>query len=145
MIDPKRIFIDTSAWVELMLKGEKYHQEVSSYFTNEDRKGSIFFTNDYVLDETWTRLLTWQGLFYAKSLRKKTREAQKVLKLNIIWTDENIFNRSWKNFEKFGEHKLSFTDAVITTVVKDLRIDEILTLDAGFQKVGFTVKPDIRQ
>lgn len=143
MIKPKRIFIDTSAWIELTLAKERYHKEVASYFLKELKKGSKFFTSDYVLDEAFTRLLTNQGLSSAKSLREKTSQAEKLNKLLILWTDETVFYQSWNRFVKFSEHQLSFTDATIYTFVKDLKINEIITLDQGFKKVGLTIKPKI--
>lgn len=141
MIKPKRIFIDTSGWVELTLKGEVHHQSVVTYFTQELASGSKFFTNDYVLDESWTRLMTHQSVTSAKALRSKTEAAVKQHQLLILWTDETVFDRAWQAFIKFAEHQLSFTDAVIATVVKDLNIDEILTLDQGFKKIGLVVRP----
>lgn len=141
MTNSKRIFIDTSGWIELILKGELHHKAVVTYFTQEQRHDSKFFTNDYVLDEAWTRLITQQSFSSAQALREKTSQAQKNRQLAILWTDETLFNRAWDNFEKYREHKLSFTDAVIATLVKDFKIDEILTLDQDFSKIGFSVKP----
>lgn len=137
----KRIFVDTSAWIEIILKGEKYSREVTAYFVSQLEAGSKFFTNDYVLDEAWTRLITQQSFFSAKALRAKTKQAERLGKLAIIWTDEVLFNRTWETFAKFSEHKLSFTDSLIITVAKDFRINEILTLDQGFKKAGLTVRP----
>lgn len=141
MTKSKRIFIDTSGWIELILSGEIHHRAVAAYFVRESRAGSKFFTNDYVMDEAWTRLITNQSLTSAKGLRAKTKEAERQRQLLILWTDEEIFNRAWKSFTKFAEHKLSFTDAVIATIVEDLKIDEILTLDRGFKKIGLTIRP----
>lgn len=137
----KRIFVDTSAWIEIILKGEKYSQEVTAYFVSQLEAGSKFFTNDYVLDEAWTRLITQQSFFSAKALRTKTKQAERLGKLAIIWTDEVLFNRTWETFAKFSDHRLSFTDSLIITVAKDFRINEILTLDQGFKKAGLTVRP----
>lgn len=136
-----RVFIDTSGWIELILKGEVYHQPVLKYFHQELKAGSKLFTNDYVLVESWTRLITNQSFRSAKRLRQKTLEAQKQKQLLILHTDEILFQHAWSNFQKFREHRLSFTDAVIYTVVKELKIDEILSLDQGFKKVGLTVRP----
>lgn len=144
MTRPKRVFVDTSGWIELLLKGELHHKKVVGYFTKELETGSSFFTNDYVLDEAWTRLATSQSFSSAKALRDKTAEAQKNRQLAILWTDETLFNRAWQTFAKFREHKLSFTDAVIATIAKDLKIDQILTLDEGFKKIGFVIRPLIR-
>jgi len=141
VIRPKRIFIDTSGWIELVLSGEIHHRAAAAYFMAESRAGSKFFTNDYVLDEAWTRLVTNQSLTSARALRAKTKEAERQRQLLVLWTDKTIFNRAWRSFTKFAEHKLSFTDAVIATVVEDLKIDEILTLDRGFKKIGLAIRP----
>mgnify|MGYP001576387733 CR=1 FL=1 len=143
MIEPKRIFVDTSAWIEHLLKKETYHKEVFDYLTKEVRSGSKFFTSDYVLDETYTRLLTNQSIKDAKNFKKYVKKAEIQKNLLVLWTDEVLFNKAWEYFEKFSEHKLSFTDATIYAFVKDLKIDEILTLDQGFKKVYLSVKPDL--
>ena len=139
----KRIFIDTSAWIDFTIKGEKCHQEISEYLISEVKRGSKFFTSDYVLDESFTRLITGQSFFSAKVFKNKVRELENEKQLLVLWTDEVFFNKAWIYFEKFSEHMLSFTDATIYTFVKDLKIDEVLTLDKGFEKVGLTIKPKI--
>lgn len=141
MTDANRIFIDTSAWIEFILKKEKYHKLVFDFLISEVRKGSKVFTSDYVLNETFTRLLTNQSFWLVKSFRSKIEELEAEQQIIVLWTDEVLFNKAWANFEKFREHKLSFTDAVIATIVKDLKIDEVLTLDGGFKKIGLVVKP----
>lgn len=137
----KRIFIDASGWIEFLLKGEIYHKKVNDYFFDELKKGSRFFTSDYVLDEAFTRLLTCQSFRSAKALRTKTKQAEKQKELLIFFTDETIFNNAWKIFTKFSEHKFSFTDAAIMSFVEKFKIDEILTLDQGFKRVGLTIRP----
>lgn len=144
MDEPKRIFIDTSAWIDFTLTKERFHQPVFDYLIYEVKKGSKFFTSDYVLDETFTRLITGQSFKSAKVFRNKVKTLEKERQLLILWTEEIRFNRSWEFFEKFREHKLSFTDATIVCYARDLKIDEILTLDRGFQKVGLTIKPVLR-
>lgn len=143
MDEPKRIFIDTSAWIDFALRKEKYHRQVSDYITSEAKIGSKFFTSDYVLDETFTRLLTGQSLKSAQTLRTKVKTLEKEKQILVLWTDEVFFNKAWGYFKKFSEHKLSFTDTTIYTFVKDLKLDEVLTLDQGFKKVGLVTKPNL--
>src|SRR3989304_9246838 len=100
---PKRVFIDTSAWIDFTLKGEKYHREISEYLISEVKKGSKFFTSDYVLDETFTRLITGQSFKSAKVFRDKVKTLEKERQLLILSTDEIRFNKSWEFFEKFKE------------------------------------------
>jgi uncharacterized protein len=144
MKNSKRIFIDTSGWIELILSGEIHHKEVSSYFTNEVKKDSKFFTSDYVLDESFTRLLINQNFHTAKILREKTKQAQKEGQLLTFWTDEVLFNKTWDFFTKYKDHNLSFTDANTAILVRQYKLDEILTLDLVFKKAGFSIKPTLR-
>lgn len=141
MTNPKRIFIDTSAWIELILRGERYHKEVSTYFLDSLKEGAKFITSDYVLDESWTRLITIQSLTSARALRDKTLGAQRQGQLLIMWTSETLFQKAWKTFLKYAEHTFSFTDATILTIVQELNINEVLTLDQGFKKVRVVTKP----
>lgn len=141
MTDPKRIFIDSSAWIEFVLAKEKYHKKIVDYVISEVKKRSKFFTSDYVLDESFTRLITDQGFHTVKTLKEKVKVLEKERQLLVLWTDEVFFNKAWAVFSKFSEHRLSFTDASIITYVQDLKIDEILTLDTDFKKVGLVTKP----
>lgn len=144
MTNPKRIFIDTSAWIEYILTGERYHKKVNDYIFSETKEGSKFFTSDYVLDEAFTRFSTGQSFQTATKFKNKVHEAEKQRNLLILWMDEVLFNKSWSLFEKFSEHKLSFTDATIVVMIRNLKIDEVLTLDQGFRKIGLTIKPVLR-
>jgi len=143
MIDPKSIFVDTSAWIEHILKKELHHKEVYNYLVKEVREGSKFYTSDYILDETYTRLLTNQSIKDAKNFKEHIKIAQEQNNLTLLFTNQVTFYKAWEYFEKFSEHKLSFTDATIITFVKDLKINEVLTLDQGFKNIGLTVKPDL--
>lgn len=139
----KRIFVDTSSWVEFVLEKERYHQQVFDYFAVETSALSHFFTSDYVLDETYTRLLTRQSITAAKKFKQVVEKSERNKELSVLFTTKAVFDRSWNFFEKFSEHQSSFTDATIYTFVKDLKINEVLTLDQGFKKIGLIVKPDI--
>lgn len=141
MTNLKRIFIDSSAWIEFILTKEKNHRQIVDYLISEVKKGSKFFTSDYVLDETFTRLITDQSYHTTKTLKEKVKVLEKEKQLLVLWTDEVFFNKAWTVFTKFSEHRLSFTDASIIAYVQDLKIDEILTLDSDFKKVGLTTKP----
>jgi len=89
---PKRVFIDTSAWIDFTLKGEKYHREISEYLISEVKKGSKFFTSDYVLDETFTRLITGQSFASAKVLKNKVRKLEKE-KRSVFQQGLGIFRK----------------------------------------------------
>lgn len=136
-----KVFVDTSAWVEAVLDNERYHQVVKDCFQKKIKKGSIFFTCDYVIDEVFTRLITNQSFSLVEKFKKILENLESKREIKILWTDKSLFDKAWIVFQKYQEHKFSFTDAVIATIVKDLKIDEILTLDRAFKKIGLVVKP----
>lgn len=79
----------------------------------------------------------------AKQFRSYIKKAVKQRNLLVLWTDEVLFEKAWDFFVKFAEHKLSFTDAEIIAFVKDLKLNEVLTLDKGFSKVGLSIRPEL--
>lgn len=141
----KRVFIDTSAWVAYLLKGEKNHKRISAYLNNLIKSRAELFTSDFVLSETWTRLITSQGFYYASALRSKTKQAESENLLTIFHTRESFFEETWDIFEKFSDKKLSYTDANIILYLRKFKVDEILTLDGDFTKAGFKTYPDLGQ
>lgn len=140
-LERNRIFIDSSAWLAFMLQGEPNHKEVVKLMADETKSGTRFFTCDYVLDEVFTRLITTQGLRSIKKFDQLIKKAEEQKQLLILWTDATLFKKAWGYFVKFHEHKLSFTDSLIVAMVKDFKINIVLSLDQGFKKVGFNVRP----
>lgn len=143
MTGPKRVFIDSSGWIEFILKNERYHRPVVDYILAEVEKSTKMFTSDYVLDESYTRLLTGQGWGAAKDLNQAVDKLVKAKQLLVLWTDETLYNKAWRYFEKYREHELSFTDATVVTMMSDLKLDVIVTLDKGFGKVGLSTEPKV--
>lgn len=140
-LERSRIFIDSSAWLAFMIQGEPNHKEIVTLMAEETKAGTKFFTCDYVLDEVFTRLITTQGLQAIKKFYQLVKKAEEQKQLLILWTDASLFNKAWKYFTNFSEHKLSFTDSLIIAMVKDFKINIVLSLDQGFKKVGLNVRP----
>jgi hypothetical protein len=144
MSNSLRLFIDTSCWIEYLLDGERYHSLISQYLNNQIESQSIFLTSDYVLDEAYTRLLTNHSLFAAETLNKMVEDMRQTKNLMILFTDPTIFQKAWKVFKKYADHRLSFTDATIAVYVQDLKLDTIVTLDRDFALAGFPTTPKLK-
>ncbi|TSC88154.1 MAG: nucleic acid-binding protein, contains PIN domain [Microgenomates group bacterium Gr01-1014_16] len=138
----KTVFIDTSAWLAFLLSGEKQHQVIDKYVKRLISQKARLFTSDYILDETWTRLVTNQNFSSASSLRQIVKEAHKKGHLSVFFTLETFFEETWQIFEKFSNLKLSFTDATIIFYSRKFKIDEVVTLDEGIKKAGLKVFPN---
>lgn len=138
---PKKIFVDTSAWINFLLEGEPGHREAGAYMEKEIKKGAKLLTSNLVLVETATRLLYDHSLRVAQAFRRQVEEAEKQRRLAVLWVDEPVLHEAWEVFEKFAEHKLSLTDATSVVLMKRMKLSVIFAFDDDFRKVGLRMEP----
>jgi predicted nucleic acid-binding protein len=50
----------------------------------------------------------------------------------LLRVDEQVFQKAWESFATGRHGHLSFTDHTILAIMKDMKIDLILSLDSGF-------------
>lgn len=129
-----KIFIDTSAFVALLVDKEKFHQQVAKKYQEYRQQKDILFTSHYVLDELFTRLLFYGHINIKKQI-EKLQESIAANELTVLQIDEALFEKALEIFLKFSEHKISFTDATTYVLYKDFKLDEIFTLDRDFKKM----------
>lgn len=129
-----KVFIDTSAFVALLVDKEKYHEKVVKKYYDYRQERAILFTSYYVLDELFTRLLFYLEVDSKKHIQK-LKESIDANELTTLQIHDALFEKSIDVFLKFSEHKISFTDATTYVLYKDFSIDEIFTLDSDFKKL----------
>jgi len=130
-----KIFIDTGAFIALFVKSEINHKKVAVKYKEYKQKRALFLTSNYILDELYTRLMYDFGKNITYKVIQKLNKAKEEQQLRILNIDETVFNKSIEVFIKFGDHKISFTDATTYILIKDFQIDEIFTLDSDFKKI----------
>ena len=86
-----KTFIDTSAWLNFVLKKEPNHRRAKEIFRTLIKNGNSLFTSNDVVDETITRLCYTEGLHLTKKVYALLRENFQK-KLNKMPWDY------WKNF-----------------------------------------------
>lgn len=136
-----KIFIDSSAFISLLVVDQISHSQAVSLFQELKLKHVMFYTSDYVLVESLTWLLYKNSLTVARGLKQMVDRAEKEGYLEVFFLDDLFFEEVWKYFVKFFEHKLSYTDASSYLLVKKFRLDGIFTFDKIFAKIGLMIKP----
>lgn len=129
-----KVFIDTSAFVALLVAKETDHQIVAKKYHDYRQKRAIFFTSDYVLDELFTRLLYFKQIDIKKYILKLKESISKD-EITVLRIDEALFEKAFQVFLKFQDHKISFTDATSYVLLKNFSLDEVFTLDDDFKKI----------
>jgi predicted nucleic acid-binding protein len=101
-------------------------------------------TNNYVIDETATRLRYGLGLQAALRYRRMLQAAVGAGTLRISWVDERAEAEAWRVLEKYADVKLSLTDATCAVTARAARATEIFGCDSDFEALGFVVLPGPR-
>jgi predicted nucleic acid-binding protein len=131
----KEVFIDTSGWFSLLVKGDPYFELAHAVLSDYIRKKIRAVTTDYVIDETATLLKSRKVFLQAKTLFELIDTSKY---LQVEWVSEDIFSEAKHYFLKYHDHGYSFTDCISFIVMKKRKIAKVLTADTHFSQAGFT-------
>ncbi|MFK5968988.1 MAG: PIN domain-containing protein [Candidatus Marithrix sp.] len=107
----------------------KTHKEVLS-------NGYRYITSNYVLDETYTGLLTKVSHFAAVDFGEKLNASKSV---SIIHITEDTEQEAWKIFKRYSDKEFSFTDCTSFVIMNQLNLIKAFTSDHHFEQMGFTI------
>lgn len=136
-----KVIIDTSAWIALQVKGDINNPKAKEQFNKYQKRRVLFYTNDYVLMETYTRLIYDVNLSAGKKFRNFVKTAIKENQLTLLEVDSKIRDITWEILDKYSDQQLSFTDATIIAHFKESNLDEIFSFDKHFKKCNLATKP----
>lgn len=131
------VFVDTGAFVALMVAEDDHHHSAVSVYREVKKTGTLV-TSDDVFDETITRLRRKVG--YADAIRagRTLRADPEVKILPLTGADRD---RAWALFERFGADVKSLTDCSSAAIMERLDIETIFTFDSDFIRFSKTVVP----
>jgi uncharacterized protein len=131
---PEDLFVDTSAFYALLIRGDAAHEKMVSFLNAARRGKQRWVTTDYILDESATLLLARGHPHLAEavlSLPEKSRA------LDVHWMDADRFSRTRAMFSKYLDQGVSFTDCFSFCVMQDCGLHKALTKDRHFEFAGF--------
>ena len=128
------IFIDTSGFYALLVRGDDGHQRAQEILAGASEKRQQFVTTDYVLDETATLLMA-RG--YRGVIAKFFESVFESKACRLIWMDVDSFEKTKRLFLRTLDKGWSVTDCFSFIVMKELRLREALTKDDHFSAAGF--------
>lgn len=138
------VFVDTSGWIALLSHDDRLHDQALVHYDQLVSDGSRLLTNNYVVDETATRLRYGLGLRAALEFRGMVLDAAAARRLRVSWIDERAETEAWKILEQYADVKLSLTDAVCAVTARAAKITEVFGCDSDFEALGFVVLPGPR-
>jgi len=135
------IFIDTGAFLARHLAKDQYHKRAVAFWDIIRKRDEICVTSNFVLDETLTLLGRRAGYRFA-SQRAKNIYASEAL--DILRPDRTDELKAIAFFEKFSDHRLSFTDCVSFVLMQNRKIKRVFSFDHHFHLLGFQTFPLIQ-
>jgi len=132
----KLIFMDANGWIALNSKRDQLHDISIETHKKLLSNGYRYITTNYILDETYTGLLTKVSHFAAVDFGEKLRVSKTV---SIIHITTNIEEEAWKIFKKYSDKEFSFTDCTSFVIMNQLKLTEAFTSDHHFEQMGFTI------
>lgn len=131
-----KAFIDTSAWIALYDKNDKYHNDAKKTWKEIVNKRIQIYTTFDVLDETIT-LLRFRAGYKSSVDFGESVFASKII--NLIEIDAELRIKAWEFYKKFSDKKLSFTDCTSFAAMSVFDINKAFTFDKHFLQVGFSI------
>ena len=132
------LLVDTSAWFALNSRRDKRHRAAIEFVRQFRLIPVIFYTTDYVVDET------------ATLLRMKVSHRQAVNFLNSITRNPNVIRaqvsrdiliRAEEIFRGYSDKRWSYTDCVSFAFMDAEMLDNAFAFDHNFTQYGKIVHP----
>jgi predicted nucleic acid-binding protein len=132
------IYIDTGAFLARHLSNDQYHHQANTFWDSIRKTKEKCVTSNFVLDETFTLLGRRAGYSFAAQRAKNIYASDSIDILRPSREDEL---EAIGYFEKYSDHRLSFTDCVSFVLMRIEKIKRVFTFDYHFHLAGFQIYP----
>jgi predicted nucleic acid-binding protein len=132
------IYIDTGAFLARHLSNDQYHYQANTFWDLIRKKQEKCVTSNFVLDETFTLLGRRAGYSFAAQRAKNIYASELI---DILRPSREVELEAIGIFEKYSDHRLSFTDCVSFILMKIKNIKRVFTFDHHFHLAGFQIYP----
>jgi uncharacterized protein len=128
-------FVDTSAWFAYVNRLDPDHTRIRSLF--QTFQGRLV-TSNFIFDETVTLCLYRLGYRVAVTVGEVLLDPTVVDLLRLTSDDEHS---AWALFLARPDKTYSYTDCTSFVLMRRLRLQQAIALDADFQREGFLLLP----
>ncbi|MCX6893159.1 MAG: PIN domain-containing protein [Verrucomicrobiota bacterium] len=134
----KGLFVDTAGWVACADGTDPAHERTTASRDHWLDEGGLLITTDYVVDETLTLLRFRLGLDAAEAWWRQV-DGSSRLRWEFISLGRADKARSW--LFRYKDKTFSFTDCTSFVVMRELKLQDVLTTDHHFTQAGFHTLP----
>jgi predicted nucleic acid-binding protein len=135
------VFIDTSAWIAIVDKDQRYHDSAQEYFKHLLEKNAKIITNNIVIDEAITWLKENKGSEVASSFLSIIDESVITINLRVDWISRRVRKLSLNQYLKSKDTMLQLSDNYKLETLRRKNADLVFTYNDSFRGFGFPVMP----
>jgi len=128
----KAVFVDTSAFLAALDKGDKYHTEAEKRWSALSKSPSELWTTDYVRLESWSLIQRRLG---AEAVMSFQDDWLPLCKIHEVGRDG--FERAAAQWRIAQRRNLSLVDLTSFDAMRQLAIRTALAFDQHFQEMGY--------
>ena len=132
--EPRRLFVDSGAWIALRSRRDQHHAEADRLFREALRRRIPLVTTDLVLAELHRLTLFRAGVLPALRALDRIDQSPSVT-VHFAAAEHHAAARRW--LERLAPHPITYTDAVSFAVMEGLRCRHALAFDHDFTAAGF--------
>lgn len=133
-----KLFVDTGAWFALNSRSDENHRTAAGFVRRFKKEPVLFYTTDYVVDETVTllrfKLSHSQALVFLDFLTESSHVARVQVSSELVGRAEGIFRT-------YRDKLWSFTDCVSFAFMDELGLEEAFSFDQNFAQYGKILYP----
>lgn len=134
----KAIFVDTGGWMALANESDGAHRDAIAFRDRWMKRGGVFVSTDYVVDETLTLIRLRRSVEAAHRWWHEVEGSPRV-SWELIDPARAAKAREW--FFRWRDKRFSFTDCTSFVVMRERRLTTALTTDRHFAQAGFEMVP----
>ena len=134
----KGLFVDTAGWVACADAADPAHDNTAAARDALLQAGGVLITTDYVADETLTLLRLRLGLRTSEAWWQQVDASPRVR-----WEYISLAraDKARAFFFRYRDKEFSFTDCTSFVVMRELKLQEVMTTDHHFRQAGFLTLP----
>ncbi len=133
-----RLFVDTGAWFALNSRSDENHRTAAAFVGRFKKEPILFYTTDYVVDETVTllrfKVSHSQALVFLDFLAQSSHVVRVQATGELVGRAEGIFRTD-------TDKRWSFTDCVSFAFMDELGLEEAFCFDQNFAQYGKILCP----
>lgn len=132
---PRSVLVDSSASLALADADDDHHHQALAIERQLQRSRPRLFLTNFLIDETYTLLLTRIG--YAYALRFLDRAERGTITIIPITPADEVQARHL--LRRYTDKEYSYTDATSFVIMQRLGIEAAFTFDQNFSQHGIQV------